>query len=91
MVHKTDIIMEQILDRDSDLVFLTETWLTSDCNHVTAMVKTYGYEILHCRRKNREKETGGGVGVLVKLNIKRKPLKSKISKRLFTETTIREP
>ena len=39
MVHKTNSIMEHILDRDSDLVFLTEMWLTSDSNHVTALVK----------------------------------------------------
>ena len=78
MMHKTDEIMEHILDRNSDLVFLTETWLTSDNNHVTALVKTYGYELLHERRRNREKETGGGVGILIKLNIKRKPLKCKM-------------
>ena len=75
MVHKTDEIMEHIVDRDSDIVFLTETWLTSDSNHVTAMVKTYGYELLHCRRKDREKETGGGVGILVKTEMKKKQLK----------------
>ena len=39
MVHKTEKIMEHIMDRDSDIVFLTETWLTSDFNHVTALVK----------------------------------------------------
>ena len=69
--------MEHILDRKSDIVFLTETWLTSDCNHVTSMVKTYGYELLHCRRKNRLKETGGGVGVILKQGIKQKVIKSK--------------
>ena len=77
MVHKTDSIMEHILDRNSDIVFLTETWLTSDCNHVTAMVKTYGYELKHCKRKDREKEIGGGVGILVKSNMKKKQLKPK--------------
>ena len=77
MVHKTDHIMEHILDRDSDIVFLTETWLSSDQNHVTAMIKTYDYELLHCRRKNREKETGGGVGILVKSYLKQKQLKSR--------------
>ena len=77
MVHKTDDIMEHVLDRESDIVFLTETWLTSDCNHVTAKVKTYGYELLHCRRKNREKETGGGVGILVRTKMKKKHLKTK--------------
>ena len=78
MVHKTDTIMEHILDRDSDIVFFTETWLTSDSNHVTSMVKTYGYELLHSRRKNRRKETGGGVGILVRQEIKRKHMKTKM-------------
>ena len=77
LVHKTEKIMEHILDRDPDVVFYTETWLTSDCNHVTALVKTYGYKLLHNRRKNRLKETGGGVGLLVKSNIGHKHMKSK--------------
>ena len=77
MVHKADTVMEHIIDHDSDIIFLTETWLTSDCNHVTSLVKDYGYELLHCRRKNRKKETGGGVGVLVRQRIKRKQLKTK--------------
>ena len=75
MVHKTDKIMEYILDRDSDVVFLSETWLRTDKNHVTGLVKTYGYELLHNRRKDREKELGGGVGILVKLNTSYKHLK----------------
>ena len=78
MMHKTDVIMEHVLDRNSDIVFITETWLTSDNNHVTALVKSYHYELFHARRKNRKKETGGGVGVLVKRNIKCKQLKMKV-------------
>ena len=78
MVHKTDSIMENIKDRESDIVILTETWLTSDSNHVTSLVKTYGYKLLHCRRKNRKKETGGGVGVLVRVGIKRKQMNTKM-------------
>ena len=59
-------IMEHILDLDPDVVFLTETWLESDNNSVTAEIKTYGYQLLHDRRKDREKEKGGGVGIMVK-------------------------
>ena len=48
--------MEHIVDRGSDIVFITETWLQSDKNSVTAEAKTYGYRLLHDKRENREKE-----------------------------------
>ena len=63
--NKLPGIMEHILDRKSDIVFLTETWLPSDKNSITAEVKTYGYKLLHNRRKDRLKEIGGGVGILI--------------------------
>ena len=69
--------MEHIIDLDSDIVFLTETWLESDNNSVTAEVKSYGYRLLHDRRKDRDKETGGGVGILIKSKIDAKQLKVK--------------
>ena len=62
------------MDRDSDIVFLTETWLQSDKNSVTAEAKTYGYKLLHDTRKNREKDIGGGVGILIKSTIPAKQL-----------------
>ena len=77
MNNKLPDIMEHILDHNSDIVFLTETWLQSDENAITAETKTYGYELLHNRRKDREKERGGGVGVLVRDNISAKQLKAK--------------
>lgn len=72
--NKLPAIMEHILDNDSDLVFLTETWLESDKNSVTAEAKSYGYKLLHNRRKDRSKEKGGGVGILVKSKIAAKQL-----------------
>ncbi len=65
------------MDRRSDIVFLTETWLQSDKNSVTAEAKSFGYKFLHDRRKDRAKEGGGGVGVLVKeaLSSKQLPVK----------------
>ena len=77
MVHKTEQIMEHIRDRDPDVVFLSETWLTSEENHVTALVKTYGYKLLHNRRKNRQKETGSGVGILIRTSMVYKHMKTK--------------
>ena len=64
--------MEHILDRQSDIVFLNETWLQSEKNAITAEIKTYGYKLLHNVRKDREKERGRGVGIMVKsaLNFK---------------------
>ena len=57
------------MDRESDIVFLTETWLQSDTNSITAEIKTYGYKLLHDRRKDRAKERGGGVGIMIKTGL----------------------
>ena len=69
--------MEHLLDRDPAIVFLTETWLKSDKNNVTALVKTYGYTLVHNRRKNRQKEIGGGVGLLIKIGLQYKRIDQK--------------
>ena len=66
MVNKSDAIMEHLLDRDPSVVFISEIWLKSDKNLVTSLVKTYGYILFHNRKKNREKDIGDGVGVLIK-------------------------
>ena len=50
------------------------TWLQSDSNAITAEIKTYGYKLLHDRRKDREKERGGGVGILVRSSMVAKQL-----------------
>ena len=64
--NKCSEVMEHVLDVDASIAFLTETWMEADKNDVTAVIKSYGYKLLHNRRLNREKETGGGVGVMVK-------------------------
>ena len=58
--------MEHIVDRKSDIVFLTETWFQSDRNFITAEIKTNGYKTLHDRRKDKAKETGRGVDIMMK-------------------------
>jgi exonuclease III len=75
--NKLAELMEHLVDRESDIVFLTETWLQCDTNSITAEIKTYGYKLLHDRRKDRAKETGGGVGVMIKIGLaaKQQPAK----------------
>ena len=82
--------MEHIVDRGSDIVFITETWLQSDKNSVTAEAKTYGYKLLHDERKNREKDIGGGVGILTKSTISAKQLPVKHFSS-FEQTIVKIP
>ena len=70
-------LLEHIIDYDADVVFLLETWMEADKNDIGAMANSRGYELLHNRRRDRENEVGGGVGVLVKTSITHKQLNSK--------------
>lgn len=82
--------MEKLMDRNSDVVFLEETWLQSNKNSVTAEMKTFGYKLWHDIRSNRDKETGGGVGIMVKMSIpvKQLPAKHYVS---FEHTIVKLP
>lgn len=75
--NKCTILMEHVIDHDADVLFLSETWLKSKKNNVTATFEEYGYILHHNIRKDRTKELGGGVGILVKKGIEAKPLKVK--------------
>ena len=77
MINKTVKIMEHLTDHNPSIVFLSETWLKSNKNDVTACVKKYGYILLHNRRQGRQKELGGGVGLLLKTGISYKHLNYK--------------
>ena len=70
-------MLEHIIDYDADVAFVTETWMEAEKNDITAMTKQRGYRMLHNRRKGREKEVGGGVGILVKSTLNFKQLKCK--------------
>ena len=74
--NKCTQVMECATDYDADVMFLSETWLRSRRNEVTAEVDEFGYALYHTIRKNRAKETGGGVGVLVKKTLQVKRIKS---------------
>ena len=75
--NKCEQVLEHVIDNDADVVFLTETWMEADKNDITSMVKDRGYKMHHDRRKDREKEIGGGVGILVKMTMVSKHITSK--------------
>ena len=75
--NKCPAVLEHIVDYDADVVFVTETWMEAEKNDITAMTKERGYRMLHNRRKDREKEVGGGVGILVKSTLTYKQLTCK--------------
>ena len=56
----------QILEDNSiDLCFLTETWLKTQNNHITALLKEAGYKITHLVRSIKQ---GGGVAIISRQN-----------------------
>ena len=60
--NKADLIRDYIIDRDLDIVCITETWLsTSDTGVINALTPE-GYNFRHLPCTDR----GGGVGVLYK-------------------------
>ena len=52
--------MSILIDNNIDLAFISETWLSSQSNSITAHIKSYGYDFIHVFREKR----GGGVGIL---------------------------
>ena len=75
--NKCAEVMEHVQDYEADVVFLSETWMQSNNNEITAMVKSYGYTLLHNRRCNRDKVHGGGVGIMLKTSMSHKHISSK--------------
>ena len=66
MNNKVKGVMESLIDHDTDIAFITENWLKSDKNSITAEIKSYGFQLKHNIRKDQKKEVGGGVGIIVK-------------------------
>ena len=65
------------MDYDADLLFLSDTWMQTDKDDITAMLQTYGYKLMRNRRRNRDKVLGGGVGVILKLSLISKQISCK--------------
>ena len=56
--------MSYIIDNQISICFVSESWLTSDNNNITATIKSYGFGIIHKPRKSFEKSRGGGVAII---------------------------
>lgn len=69
--------MEHVSDHNADVAFITETWLKSDKNQITADIQTHGYRLKHSIRNDPDKERGGGVGILVRSTMSVTQLSSK--------------
>ena len=61
--------MDHLLLNKPNLISITETWLTSETNTVTADIKDYGYKFYHKIRNSKLKIKGGGVGTMVQSDI----------------------
>ena len=60
--NKPEVIMGILIDNEIDFAFISETWFSSQSNSITALIRTYGFEMIHVFREKR----GGGVGILWK-------------------------
>ena len=78
--NKVHQIMDYLSDNDIDLATVTESWLTAENNSVTAVIKDYGYELLHVYRADRR---GRGVAILYKNSLVIKPVKDRLSVESF--------
>ena len=52
--------MESLCDLDTDIAFITESWLDDETSLTTSIIKSYGFKICHTYRTGR----GGGVAIL---------------------------
>ena len=75
--NKIEDIVAVFDDGDIDIAFIPETWLSTQRNKTTAIIKEHGYKINHVIRDTPEKERGGGVGIISRDPIKPIPVKTK--------------
>ena len=83
--------MEHLIDNKPDVIFLTETWLTTEKNNITTERNEYGYEPLHKIKKNLEKDRGGGIEILkIKITGKQLVIKDYYSFEYNVVTSLQE-
>ena len=63
IVNKVDNVLTTLSDKSIDIAAICETWLTASSCPTTAIIKSYGYALIHSFRKDRK---GGGVALLYK-------------------------
>ena len=71
--NKINYFIQILQDGSIDICFLTESWLKSQNNNVTALLKEAGYNIYHFNRADKK---GGGVAIITKFKYKSKLQKS---------------
>ena len=63
--NKIHSVMEFLSDQSISLLFVTETWMTSMNNDVTATTKSHGFNMIHqIRPQYSDKCRGGGVAII---------------------------
>ena len=63
--NKITSVMDFLSDQSISLLFVTETWMTSMNNDVTATAKSYGFNMIHqIRPQYSDKCRGGGVAII---------------------------
>ena len=62
---------------DTDIAFISETWLTSQHNKTTASIQEYDFKIEHVFRNDPDREKGGCVAIILKKSINHKLIKTK--------------
>ena len=70
-VRKAALIHDVIRDHKLDLVFLTETWISSDAPDAIKMdVALKGYRVMHAHRGSSDDRRGGGIAVIYRDSMK---------------------
>ena len=59
--NKVTEINDLIIEKNADLVFITETWFKDKDNTTISNLLPYGFEIIY---KNRQSRSGGGVAII---------------------------
>ena len=60
MVNKVDDVISVMIDKEIGLGLFTETWFSTLSNSTTAIIKNYGFDIIHSYREKR----GAGVAIV---------------------------
>ena len=68
--NKTFLVNDLLAEREVDFMFLTETWLSSDCSatHIKAPLQNTDFHTLSILDQKREKDCGGQTLFLLMLS-----------------------
>ena len=61
MCNKVDFLIQKLVDNSINFALITESWLKSQKNHITFLLKEAGFNICHFNRSTRG---GGGVAII---------------------------